>query len=71
MMELEEARQCELIAAVVMTYRDKHDFIHSPCWMDEWALGYFCALRDTSIINAAQWSFLCQAFQPDEKEISE
>ena len=66
-MTLTEAKACEMIAAVVMNmYRDKADFLHSPCWMDEWALGYFCALRDAVIINVEQWAFLCSAFQPED-----
>ena len=61
-----EMKTCELVAAVVMKYRETHNFLHSPCWMDEWALGYFCALRDNGILNGWQWHLLCSAFQPEE-----
>ena len=62
---LTEMKQLELTANVVMAYRAKSDFLTSPCWMDEWALGYFCALRDAGIINNLQWAYLCSAFQPE------
>jgi hypothetical protein len=64
-MTLKEAQVCEQIAAVVCTYREHHNFIHSPCWLDEWALGYFCAFRDLALINQEQWQLLCLAFQPE------
>ena len=59
---------CEHVAAVVCWYRDHSDFIQSACWLDEWALGYFCSMRDTGIINQEQWQFLCSAFQPEDLE---
>jgi hypothetical protein len=60
-----EADACEQIANQVMWYRAHNNFLHAPCWMDEWALGYFCAMRDLALINTEQWEFLCRAFQPD------
>ena len=65
-MTLAEAGQCEYIAGVIMSYRDHLDFLTAPCWMDEWVMGYVCALRDIGIINAEQWAFLCDAFQPED-----
>ena len=66
-MTLTEVQACEMIAGVVMNmYRARAHFLYSPCWMDEWALGYFCALRDAAIINVEQWAFLCSAFQPED-----
>lgn len=67
MMTLDQMQQCEQVAAVIISYRATHNFLTSPCWMDEWALGYLCALRDTGIINIIQWGFLCGVFQPDSK----
>ena len=64
-MTLKEIQECERISAVVEIYRSTHNFLHAPCWMDEWALGYFCALRDIAVINSEQWNFLCSAFQPE------
>lgn len=61
-MTLQEINECERIACVIEVYRNTHHFIHSVCWMDEWCLGYFCALRDIGIINVEQWGFLCSAF---------
>jgi hypothetical protein len=58
-------RACEVFAGAVMMYRQKLP-PSSACWMDEWALGYFCALRDAALINKKQWEFLCDTFQPDE-----
>ena len=65
-MTLSEMKRCELFAEIVMRYRDKGNFIMSPCWMDEWALGYFCALRDGGLLTNEQWQFLCAAFQPED-----
>jgi len=65
-MTLNEIQTCDTIASTVMMYRQGHDFVRSPCWMDEWALGYFCALRDLGILNNEQWEFLCNAFQPTD-----
>lgn len=67
-MTLDEMLKCAFFAEMVMWYRSKSNFLHSPCWMDEWALGYFCSLRDAAIINHNQWAFLCDAFQPKEIE---
>jgi hypothetical protein len=61
-----EIRHCELIAGIIMAYREKHNFLVAPCWMDEWALGYICANRDQGIINNAQAHLLFSAFQPEE-----
>ena len=67
-MTMAEIQQCDFFAMVVMWYREKSSFIASPCWMDEWCMGYFCSLRDAGIINAKQWHWLCSAFQtPQEK----
>lgn len=64
-MTLQEVNECDRISAAIEVYRATTDFLHSPCWMDEWALGYICALRDLGVINAEQWNFLCGAFQPE------
>jgi len=63
---LDQMKQIELTAGVVMAYREKLDFLTSPCWLDEWALGYFCALRDAAILNNLQWAYLCSIFQPED-----
>lgn len=70
MMTIKEVRDCDFISSVVENYRKTHDFLTSPCWMDEWTMGYFCALRDTGIINHEQWEFLNIAFQqiPDGED---
>ena len=68
-MTLIQVRQCDLVSAVIEKYRDTHDFIHSACQMDEWALGYICALRDIGVLNGEQSEFLFRAFQPDGLDV--
>lgn len=63
MMTIKQVQECDFISAVVENYRATHDFLTSPCWMDEWTMGYFCALRDIGTINQEQWEFLNLAFQ--------
>lgn len=70
-MTLQQIQQCEYVANVVCWYRDHHSFINSACWMDEWVLGYVCALRDVGIVNAEQATFLFDAFQPEIQGNSE
>ena len=60
-----EMLQVEIISLKLMNYRERHSFIASPCWMDEWAYGYFCALRDTKLITPAQWGLLCDMFKTE------
>lgn len=61
MLTLKEAKECEHISIGIMAYRHKLP-TSSPCWMDEWALGYICALRDFGMLNKEQWLFLCSVF---------
>jgi len=61
-MSLDEIKACEFIAYQVEHYRNRNDFRNAACWMDEWAYGYFCALRDMGVVNVEQWEFLCDVF---------
>ena len=61
----QEVKECEQHAAVVMVYR--HNLpVYSPCWSDEWPLGYMCAIRDLGRLSRKQWVLLCSAFQMEE-----
>ena len=57
-----EVQQCDIIAARVEYYRSQNNFLTSPCWLDDWCYGYFCALRDGALITQEQWQFLCETF---------
>lgn len=65
-LSLQQMKHCELIAGVIISYRLRSNFLTSHCWMDEWATGYFCALRDAGQLNLTQWQLLCSAFQPED-----
>lgn len=52
---------CELVANIILEYRAALP-TSSPCWMEEWAFGYLCALRDDLTINELQWRLLVKAF---------
>jgi hypothetical protein len=62
MMTLDEIRACDRVSTAVEVYRNNHEG-GSPCWSAEWALGYFCALRDLGQLNKEQWQFLCRIYQ--------
>ena len=59
---MNEIIQCEIAALKVMNYRERNNPLTSPCWMDEWTYGYFCALRDIGAMGPHQWRLLVEAF---------
>ena len=65
-MTIQEISECDRISAVIEVYRATHHFTHSPCWMDEWAFGYVCAVRDLGVITPEQADFLFSVFRTEE-----